>query len=60
MSDNSKVLFKSFILDIIKVFPEYEKRLKKQYSKIFSEEDQDCNDILSSFYENVEEISNDL
>lgn len=59
MSDNSKVLFKSFILDIVKVFPEYEKRLKKQYSNIF-EEDQECNDIISSFYENVEEISKEL
>jgi hypothetical protein len=59
MSDNSNQLLKSFILDIIKVFPEYEKRLKKQYSKVLSEED-NCEELLSSFYENVEEIAKDL
>ena len=59
MSDNSNKLLKSFILDIIKVFPEYEKRLKKQYSKVLSEED-NCEELLSSFYENVEEIAKDL
>ena len=59
MSDNSKELLKSFILDIIKVFPEYEKRLKKQYSKVLSGED-NCEELLSSFYENVEEIAKDL
>ena len=58
MSDNSKELLKSFILDIIKVFPEYEKRLKKQYLKGLSEGN--CEELLSSFYENVEEIAKDL
>tara|TARA_Y100001935_G_scaffold255657_2_gene270602 strand:+ start:327 stop:1313 length:987 start_codon:yes stop_codon:yes gene_type:complete len=59
MGDNSKKLLKSFILDIVKVFPEYEKRLKKKYSKVLSEED-NCDELLSSFYENVEEIAKDL
>ena len=59
MSDNSNKLLKSFILDIIKVFPEYEKRLKKQYSKVLSEED-NCEELLSSFYENVEGIDKEL
>jgi len=59
MSDNSNKLLKSFILDIIKVFPEYGKRLKKQYSKVLSEED-NCEELLSSFYENIEEIAKDL
>jgi len=59
MSDNSKKLLKSFILDIVKVFPEYEKRLSKSYSKILNEEE-DCDNILSSFFENVEEISKQL
>ena len=59
MSDNSKKLFKSFILDIVKVFPEYEKRLLKKYSKVLSEED-NCEELLSSFYENVEDIAKDL
>lgn len=59
MSDNSKKLLKSFVLDIVKVFPEYEKRLSKSYSKILNEEE-DCDNILSSFFENVEEISKQL
>ena len=59
MTDNSKKLLKSFVLDIVKVFPEYEKRLSKSYSKILNEEE-DCNDILSEFFENVEEISKGL
>lgn len=59
MSDNSKKLLKSFVLDIVKVFPEYEKRLSKSYSKILNEEEE-CDDILSEFFENVEEISKEL
>lgn len=59
MADNSKKLLKSFVLDIVKVFPEYEKRLSKSYSKILNEEE-DCNDVLSEFFENVEEISKGL
>ena len=59
MSDNSKKLLKSFILDIVKVFPEYGKRLKMKYSKVLSEGD-NCDELLSSFYENVEEIAKDL
>ena len=47
MTDNSKKLLKSFVLDIVKVFPEYEKRLSKSYSKILNEED-DCDDIAIS------------
>ena len=38
MNDNSKKLLRSFILDIVKVFPEYKKRLHKQYSNILSDE----------------------
>ena len=59
MSNNSKKLLSSFILDIIKVFPEYEKRLKKQYSNVLNEGD-NCEELLSSFYENIEGISKDL
>lgn len=59
MTDNSKKLLKSFVLDIVKVFPEYEKRLSKSYSKILNEED-DCDDILVNFFENVDEISKQL
>ena len=59
MSNNSKELLKSFILDIVRVFPEYEKRLKKQYLTVLNSED-DCKDILQSFFENIEEISKGL
>ncbi len=59
MSDNSKKLLKAFILDIVKVFPEYEKRLTNNYSKVLSEEGK-CEEILLSFYGNVEEIAKDL
>ena len=59
MSDNSKKLLKAFIIDIVKVFPEYEKRLTNKYSKVLSEED-NCDEILLSFYENVEAIARDL
>ena len=58
MSDNSTSLFKSFVLDIIKVFPEYEKRLKKSYKKIL--DDEESGDLISSFYENIEDISKEL
>ena len=56
MSNNSKKLLSSFIFDIIKVFPEYEKRLKKQYSNVLNEGD-NCEELLLSFYENIEEIA---
>ena len=59
MSDNSKKLLKSFILDIIKVFPEYEKRLRKSYDKILNDE-KDSEDLLSSFFDNIDDISKSL
>lgn len=59
MNDNSKKLLRSFILDIVKVFPEYKKRLHKQYSNILSDEGK-CEELLSSFFENIEEIEEDL
>ena len=52
------ILFKSFVLDIIKVLPEYEKRLKKSYKKIL--DDEESGDLISSFYENIEDISKEL
>ena len=59
MSDNSKKLLKSFILDIVKVFPEYEKRLRKSYSKILNAE-KDSEGLLSSFFYNIDDISKSL
>ena len=58
MGDKSTSLLKSFLLDIIKVFPEYEKRLKKSYKIIL--ENEESGDLISSFYENIEDISKEL
>lgn len=41
MSENVTVLFKSFIKDIIEVFPEYEKRLCKYYENILKVEEKE-------------------
>tara|TARA_B100000214_G_scaffold341839_1_gene289219 strand:- start:1499 stop:2464 length:966 start_codon:yes stop_codon:yes gene_type:complete len=55
-------LFKSFVSDIIKVFPEYEKRLGKCYGPILSdsEDEEEKNRIFNSFLENIEEISDEI
>lgn len=59
MSESAVKLFKSFIEDIINVFPEYEKRLMKYYSKtIESENNEDPK--LKEFLENVDEISDKI
>ena len=56
MSENSSKLFKSFVKDIIDVFPEYEKRLMKYYKSTLESDNTD--DIkLTEFLENVNEIS---
>ena len=39
MSESATKLFKSLIEDIINVFPEYEKRLMKYYSKTIESDD---------------------
>ena len=38
MAEKINEIFTSFLNDIIKVFPEYEDRLKKTYSESFQEE----------------------
>lgn len=63
MSDNIQGLFKSFVQDIIKVFPEYDKRLNKYYSSIIDSsngEGDEKDKLLNDFFENIEEITDDI
>lgn len=62
MSEQIQELFRNFIQDTIKVFPEYDKRLNKHYSAIILDEGDDENKsaIFSDFMENIEEITKDV
>ena len=57
--ENVTRIFKSFIEDIIKVFPEYEKRLNTYYQDVF-DEDEPNNEKLKDFLNNIEEISDKI
>jgi hypothetical protein len=59
MTENSSKLFKSFIKDIIAVFPEYEKRLNKYYNTTLTSDNTE-DPKLKEFLENVEEISSQI
>lgn len=59
MSESASKLFKSLIRDVIKVFPEYEKRLIKYYSSTLESEDND-EPKLKEFLENIEEITDNI
>tara|TARA_Y100001958_G_C21246781_1_gene577514 strand:+ start:410 stop:1345 length:936 start_codon:yes stop_codon:yes gene_type:complete len=59
MSESATKLFKSLIEDIINVFPEYEKRLMKYYSKTIESEDNE-DPKLKEFLENIDEISDKI
>ena len=59
MSESATKLFKSLIEDIINVFPEYEKRLMKYYSKTIESDDNE-DPKLKEFLENVDEISDKI
>jgi hypothetical protein len=59
MSSDPKTILQSFILDIIKVFPEYEKRLTKSYLNILKDEEKG-EELISDFFENIDEISKSL
>ena len=59
MSESASKLFKSLIRDVIKVFPEYEKRLLKYYSSTLESEDND-EPKLKEFLENIEEITDNI
>lgn len=56
MSENINKLFKSMITDIIKVFPEYTKRLLNYYKDTLQNKDND-DKRLKEFIKNVNEIS---
>lgn len=62
MSGQIQELFRNFIQDTIKVFPEYEKRLNKYYSPIILNEDDEekKSSIFSDFMENIEDITKDV
>ena len=56
MSENVNKLFKSFIDDIIKVFPEYKKRLLSYYKDVVETKKNDHPKIIE-FLKNMDEIS---
>ena len=59
MSENINKLFKSFIDDIINVFPEYKKRLLSYYKDAI-ESNQKENPKIVEFLKNMNEISNQV
>ena len=59
MSESASKLFKSLIKDIINVFPEYEKRLVKYYSRTLESENNE-DPKLKEFLENIEEITDNI
>ena len=60
MSDNVNKLFKSMINDLIKVFPEYTKRLLSYYKETLQNESDEKDERLKEFLLNVNEISDDI
>lgn len=60
MSDNVNKLFKSMINDIIKVFPEYTKRLLNYYKETLQNESEEKDERLKEFLMNVNDISDDI
>ena len=59
MSDNVIKLFKSFIDDIISVFPEYKNRLEKYYKEAIESEEKKHPKIVE-FLKNIDEISDQI
>tara|TARA_Y100000389_G_C17414824_1_gene493067 strand:- start:438 stop:1394 length:957 start_codon:yes stop_codon:yes gene_type:complete len=55
MADNLTKVFKSFVEDIVKVFPEYNKRLTSYYKDVI-ESDEYEGEKLNDFLNNIEEI----
>ena len=62
MSEPIQDVFRNFINDTIKVFPEYDKRLNKYYKPIILDEDDEekKSAIFSDFMDNIEDISKDI
>lgn len=62
MAEKINEVFTSFLNDIIKVFPEYEERIKETYSESFNE-DRDkslIDDKMENFLTNVNKISDSI
>lgn len=59
MTDNLTKVFKSFVEDIVKVFPEYNKRLTSYYKDVL-ESDNYEGDKLNDFLNNIEEIMDQI
>lgn len=62
LDNKTLTLFKSFINDISKVFPEHKESIDKNYSFILELDDIsiDENEILSEFLNNIDKNSNDI
>ena len=59
--DDSEKLLKSFITDIVKVFPEYSKRLQKKYIDVLDGGNvEQKNKIFNEFFQNICDISTGL
>ena len=62
MAEKINEVFTSFLNDIIKVFPEYEERIKETYSESFNEERDKSliDDKMEKFLTNVNKISDSI
>ena len=62
LDNKTLILFKSFIFDICKVFPEHKECINKNYSDILesNEISIDENKTISEFLKNIDENSNDI
>jgi len=62
LDNKTLTLFKSFITDICKVFPEHKECIHKNYSEILelTEISIDDNEIISDFLKNIDDNSNDI
>ena len=59
MADNLTKLFKSFIEDIVQVFPEYNKRLTSYYKDVLESEEYK-GEKMDDFLSNIEEITDKI
>ena len=62
LDNKTLTLFKSFVSDICKVFPEHKECIDKNYSEILelTEISIDDNEIISEFLKNIDNNSNDI
>ena len=63
MSQNINLLFKSFVTDIVDVFPEYKDRLYKYYKEVLEGDggdEENLNPKITEFLDNVNELSDKI